>query len=215
MDGVRLAAPTVLNVKTDTYASGGAAAKAPAQLPAGVLLVVAQGGHRIAFHHPSSTKMPNIHGFNPQVLANLLLTNSALFEQLFDLTVGEIRLVGWPLSLQDVVPVVGLLRKPKMEDAMTSESRLRALNVVFVLSARPEVGDEAKYEHTLVGCRIDGTVRVGPGCTVQIQRSHISCAAGAGIELNGTADGCEVSENTIEARGGAGIVVRQRQLANP
>ena len=72
--------------------------------------------------------------------------DGARVQQLFDLTVGEIRLVGWPLSLQDVVPVVGLLRKPKMEDAMTSESRLRALNVVFVLSARPEVGDEAKYE---------------------------------------------------------------------
>ena len=116
----------------------------------------------------------------------------------------------------------------------------------------PALVDIPSGSSTLVGCRIDGTVRVGPGCTVQIQRSHISCAAGAGIELNGTADGCEVSENTIEARaslnpnlkpdpnpepnpdpdsnpdpdpnrspntiearGGAGIVVRQRQLANP
>ena len=79
----------------------------------------------------------------------------------------------------------------------------------------PALVDIPSGSSTLVGCRIHGTVRVGPGCTVQIQRSHISCAAGAGVELNGTADGCEVSENTIEARGGAGIVVRQRQLANP
>ena len=154
MDGVRLAAPTVLNVKADAYTSGGAAAKAPAELPVGVLLIVAQGGHRIAFHHPPSTESPNIHGFDPQVLANLLLTNSALFEQLFDLTVGEIRLVGWPLSLQDVVPVAVPLRKPKMEDETTSESRLRALNVIFVLRARPEMVGEARYEHALVGCRI-------------------------------------------------------------
>jgi len=77
----------------------------------------------------------------------------------------------------------------------------------------PALVDMPSGSSTLVGCRIEGTVRVGPGCTAQIQRSHISCAAGAGVELNGTADGCEVSENTIEARGGAGIVVRRRARA--
>ena len=66
---------------------------------------------------------------------------------------------------------------------------------------------------TLVGCRINGTVRVGPGSTAQIRRNHISCAVGAGVELNSTAEGCEVSENTIEARGGAGIAVRRQARA--
>ena len=66
---------------------------------------------------------------------------------------------------------------------------------------------------TLVGCRIDGTVRVGPGSTAQIRRNLISSAVGPGVELIGTADGCEVSENTIEALGGAGIVVRRQARA--
>ena len=66
---------------------------------------------------------------------------------------------------------------------------------------------------TLVGCRIHGTVRVGPGSAAQIRRNHISSAVGAGVELNGTAEGCEVSENTIEARGGAGIAVRRQARA--
>ena len=78
---------------------------------------------------------------------------------------------------------------------------------------RASLVDIPSGSSTLVGCRIHGTVRVGPGSAAQIRRNHISSAVGAGIELNGTAEGCEVSENTIEARGGAGIAVRRHARA--
>ena len=145
-DGVRLTAPTVLNTKADAYAGIAAAATTPpVGLPAGVLLVVAHGGHKIAFQHPPPPEGDLVHGFDPQVLADLLLNNSALFEQLFDLTMGETRLVGWPLSLQIATPVVG--------PASTEQQRLRALSVVFVLAARPAEGDAAKYDKALAGCQ--------------------------------------------------------------
>ena len=150
MDAVRLTVPTVLNTKADTYAGTAAGtATPPIGLPAGVLLVVAHGGHKIAFQHPPAENATTVHGFDPQVLADLLLTNSALFEQLFDLTVGETRLIGWPLSLQVAVPFFGFRRGPEEGAA----SGLRALSVVFVLAACPAEGDEAKYDRALKGCQ--------------------------------------------------------------
>ena len=155
MDGVRLTAPTVLNVSAEVH-SHDASQRTSIPPPVGgppsaVLLVVAHGGHKIAFHHPPS-ETSNICGFDPQVLADLLLTNSALFEQLFDLTVGEARLIGWPLSLQSVAPVLQAV-VPEKESALASGMKLRALNVVFVLGARPSIGEEAKYDKVLAACQ--------------------------------------------------------------
>ena len=47
-----------------------------------------------------------LHGFDPQVLADLLLPRQALFEQPFDLTLGQRRLIGCPISLSAQLPVM-------------------------------------------------------------------------------------------------------------
>ena len=163
MDAVRLAAPTVLNVKRRFFPEQKAAAAEhslaarPAGVPAGVLLVIAQGGHRIAYQHPPGTEPPTaVHGFDPQVLADMVITKTSLFEQLFDLTVGDTRLIGWPLSLQTATPVAlqPAFGARTVEAAELDEgSRLRALTVAFVLGAKPVAGDEARYARALAGCQ--------------------------------------------------------------
>ena len=57
------------------------------------------------YHYPPSPLSDKIHGIHQQVLADLLLPKPALFEQLFDLTLGEHRLIGWPVSLP-LTPIV-------------------------------------------------------------------------------------------------------------
>ena len=97
-----------------------------------------------------------MHGFDPQVLADMVITKTSLFEQLFDLTVGDTRLIGWPLSLQTATPVAlqPAFGARTVEAAELDEgSRLRALTVAFVLGAKPVAGDEARYARALAGCQ--------------------------------------------------------------
>jgi hypothetical protein len=57
MDGVRLTTPTILqNVQNYSWGFGGSQSPTlPAEAaPSSVLLVVAQGGHHIAYHHPNT-----------------------------------------------------------------------------------------------------------------------------------------------------------------
>ena len=71
MDGVRLTAPTILNVKAEDHTNA-KLCNLPTPTggpPASVLLVVAQGGHKIAFHDPPTTSSSGlIHGLDPQIL---------------------------------------------------------------------------------------------------------------------------------------------------
>lgn len=76
-------------------------------------------------------------------------------------------------------------------------------------TAAPPLVDIPSGSPTLLGCQISGGVRVGRGSTAQIRSCHIHST----VELNGTADGCEVSGCTIEALGGAGILARRQACA--
>ena len=104
MDGVRLTRPTILQTAAAATRSS-TTLTAPSALPAGVLLVVAQGSHRIAsWQHSGDGSADNgtagsVHGFDPLVLADLLMPKSVLHDHLLDLTIGDCRLVGWPLQL--------------------------------------------------------------------------------------------------------------------
>ena len=177
MDGVRLTPPTVLHVGApSTSTSRGVPNASSSPLLQGVLLAIAQGEHKIAFHHPPNGD-GQVHGFDPQVLADLLLTKPALFEQLFDLTVGERRLIGWPLSISALRPVIdtsageddgaegtnegtavatpsqGASTMPSATPQRQGERRLRAFSLVFVLRAAPAAGEEARYARALAACK--------------------------------------------------------------
>ena len=182
MDGVRGAKPTVL--QTSSYGvTYEATACSEATEPHGILLVVAQGGHRIAYHYPAaSTRGAGgssgiggnggggretgasddvLNGFDPQILADLVLPKPALFEQVFDLTVGARRLIGWPVKLESqhkAIPGAGAagVALKELKDGDVDEdgaAQLRALSVVFVLSAQPLAGDEARYARVVSGCK--------------------------------------------------------------
>ena len=78
----------------------------------------------------------------------------------------------------------------------------------------PVVDVTAGGAAALVGCEVvGGGLRVGRGCAARIERCRVSCPNGAGIELNGTADGCTVSECEVDACGGPGILVRRQAHA--
>ena len=155
MDGVRLTTPTILqNVQNYSWGFGGSQSPTlPAEAaPSSVLLVVAQGGHRIAYHHPNTGEalpapLARVPGFDPIVLADLLMTKAGRYEQLLDLTVGDCRLIGWP---------VALTLEPFMRasaPACGKGAPLSALNVVFTLAAAAAPSDEARYERVVAACK--------------------------------------------------------------
>jgi hypothetical protein len=166
MDGVRGAKPTVLQTSSYGGSSSSAFHTASSGSLHGVLLVVAQGGHRIAYHFPGVSSGSDLHGFDRQILADLLLPKPALYDRLFDLTVGERRLIGWPVRLEDqhlqtVNPWLCSLGAQGRKEAVLSsgekeggeQAGLRALSVVFVLDAQPLAGEEAQYARVLSGCQ--------------------------------------------------------------
>ena len=167
MDAVRLTAPTVLqNVQNFAWGFGGAPASSvfPTRLgpaPSAVLLVVAQGGHRIAFHYPDSgsvlpSPLRGIPGFDPQVLADLLMTKAIRYEQLLDLTMGDCRLIGWPvpLTVEPVVRACGAVATDSSGRTLSEKQpQLSALNIVFALPASAAASDEARYEQILAACK--------------------------------------------------------------
>ncbi|KOO31229.1 hypothetical protein Ctob_005470 [Chrysochromulina tobinii] len=155
MDGVRLTTPTILqNVQNYSWGFGGSQSPTlPAEAaPSSVLLVVAQGGHRIAYHHPNTGEalpapLARVPGFDPIVLADLLMTKAGRYEQLLDLTVGDCRLIGWP---------VALTLEPFMRASAPASGKgapLSALNVVFTLAAAAAPSDEARYERVVAACK--------------------------------------------------------------
>ena len=155
MDGVRLTTPTILqNVQNYSWGFGGSQSPTlPAEAaPSSVLLVVAQGGHRIAYHHPNTGEalpapLARVSGFDPIVLADLLMTKAGRYEQLLDLTVGDCRLIGWP---------VALTLEPFMRASAPASGKgapLSALNVVFTLAAAAAPSDEARYERVVAACK--------------------------------------------------------------
>lgn len=162
MDGVRLTRPTILQTAAAATRSS-TTLTAPSALPAGVLLVVAQGSHRIAsWQHSGDGSADNgtagsVHGFDPLVLADLLMPKSVLHDHLLDLTIGDCRLVGWPLQLA-IEPAI----EPAVDGASPSLGRrdsldaaaLRALSVVFVLpAAAASVQEAQRYNRALEGCK--------------------------------------------------------------
>ena len=169
MDGVRGAKPTVL--RTSSYggsSSAGITLTANRGSLHGVLLVVAQGGHRIACHFPGVSSGNELHGFDQQILADLLLPKPALYDRLFDLTVGTRRLIGWPVRLEDQhlqtanpwLCSMGGGVQGRQEAVRSGSDKeggeqagLRALSVVFVLDAQPLAGEEAQYDRVLSGCQ--------------------------------------------------------------
>ena len=155
MDGVRLTTPTILqNVQNYSWGFGGSQSPTlPAEAaPSSVLLVVAQGGHRIAYHHPNTGEalpapLARVPGFDPIVLADLLMTKAGRYEQLLDLTVGDCRLIGWP---------VALTLEPFMRASPPASGKgapLSALTVVFTLAAAAAPSDEARYERVVAACK--------------------------------------------------------------
>jgi len=155
MDGVCLTTPTILqNVQNYSWGFGGSQSPTlPAEAaPSSVLLVVAQGGHRIAYHHPNTGEalpapLARVPGFDPIVLADLLMTKAGRYEQLLDLTVGDCRLIGWP---------VALTLEPFMRASAPASGKgapLSALNVVFTLAAAAAPSDEARYERVVAACK--------------------------------------------------------------
>ena len=160
MDGVRLTAPTVLM----TSPQPSKASSSTAALPSGVVLVVARGGREIVYRFPvgeggdSSAATALIHGFEPAVLADLCMTKPSLHGQLLDISIGDVRLVGWPASL-NLVPLVrpspdvfpdfkwpGEQQEPKPNAA-------RAISVVFVLPSMPAPGAEERYSRALAATK--------------------------------------------------------------
>lgn len=177
MDGVRLTPPTVLG--TATAPQHRSARDLPATIPTDILLVVAQNGRKIAYHFPPSPLSDKIHGIHQQVLADLLLPKPALFEQLFDLTLGDHRLIGWPVSLP-LTPIVtaelpvrnnttkgsaassvGVCASAttptsppvSVAPSYSSTSALVELSVVFILDAQPSADDDVRYERAIAGCK--------------------------------------------------------------
>ena len=214
MDGVRLTQPTIL--QTAATLPSPAASGASSRFPSGVLLVVAQGGHRIACHHPDTgegfpASLKAVAGFDSVVLADLLMTKPVLYEQLLDLTIGDCRFVGWPVPLP-AVPAVRMtsFHVPASDetDERAKAKQLRALNVVFVMPAVAAPGHETRYESTLAGCRsaadqLAHSLQREEACGGFVSRHVFSTGDGDGNRAAGSAGAGGGGSNGAEDGSGA------------
>ena len=162
-DGVRMETPTIL------LASSGKAAPQLTRAWRGPgphgLVLVASGSrgsklihvlpvHVLPAEQPAAKRADTVYGIESDVLADALLPKPSQRERCLDVSLGEVRFVGHPVTLVPLAAsssaaVPSLLGRQVSDKEKPS---IDGLTVALVLAAHPPPGDEAAYERAQQAC---------------------------------------------------------------
>ena len=158
-DGVRMEPPTIL------LGSSGKAAPEPTHAWCGPgphgLVLVASGSRGCKLIHVLPTEQPaaksgdSVYGIESDVLADALLPKPSQRERCLDVSLGEARFVGHPVTLAPLASSSSSSAAPSLLGSQVSDKdtpSIDGLTVALVLAAHPPPGDEAAYERAQLAC---------------------------------------------------------------
>ena len=158
-DGVRMETPTIL------LASSGKAAPQLTRAWRGPgphgLVLVASGSrgskliHVLPAEQPAAESADTVYGIDSDVLADALLPKPSQRERCLDVSLGEVRFVGHPVTLAPLAASSSSSAAPSLLGRQASDKEkpsIDGLTVALVLAAHPPPGDEAAYERAQQAC---------------------------------------------------------------
>ena len=156
-DGVRMETPTIL------LASSGKAAPQLTRAWRGPgphgLVLVASGSrgskliHVLPAEQPAAESADTVYGIDSDVLADALLPKPSQRERCLDVSLGEVRFVGHPVTLAPLAASSGAVPSPLGRQPSDRQlPSIDGLTVALVLAAHPPPGDEAAYEAAQRAC---------------------------------------------------------------
>ena len=207
-DGVRMETPTIL------LASSGKAAPQLTRAWRGPgphgLVLVASGSrgskliHVLPAEQPAAESADTVYGIDSDVLADALLPKPSQRERCLDVSLGEVRFVGHPVTLAPLAASSSSSAAPSLLGRQASDKEkpsIDGLTVALVLAAHPPPGDEAAYERAQQACVrwLALTLTLAPTLTLTLS---LTPTLTPGVRARRGGAGARAAEDRGEATGG-------------